>query len=204
MKNGDLCQPVKIRGETVLVRNTCAFDAIIIIVAYIIGINTEYKNIVQATDDSFLQLAIKIACRGKLTKYEYTERASFLINLPLLQQTSYTRRFNSLDAMCNAALLAEYIFLPLPSVDRNKICTNCHYTNEKKFAVISVNVDILLNKGLQYVQDAINDTSVLKQTCVKCKNSCEIIEKYDPQIIIDTSILTDPNYLKNIGLEPKS
>lgn len=44
----------------------------------------------------------------------------------------------------------------------------------------------------------------MKQTCIKCKNSCEVIEKYGPQIIIDTSILTDPNYLKNIGLEPKS
>jgi len=148
LKNGNLCQPVKIKGETIQVRNTCAFDAIIIIVVYMIGTNAEYKNIVESIDDSFLQLAIKIACQGKITKYEYIERASFLINLPLFKQTSYTRRFNSLDAMCNAAHIAEYIFLPLPSVEKNKICKSCHYTNEKIFAIISVNVNILLNKGL--------------------------------------------------------
>ncbi|EFN70902.1 hypothetical protein EAG_00206, partial [Camponotus floridanus] len=48
---------------------------------------------------------------------------------------------------------------------------------------------------------AINDVIMSKQTCVKCNNSCHIIEKYGPQIIIDTSIVTDENYLKNIGLE---
>lgn len=66
-----------------------------------IGTNIAYKNIIQ--DDLFLKLALKIACRGKLTKYEYTKRIDFLINLSLFQQTDYTRKLNSLDATCNTA-----------------------------------------------------------------------------------------------------
>lgn len=32
LKNGNLCPPVEIKGKTILIRNTCAFNAIIIIV----------------------------------------------------------------------------------------------------------------------------------------------------------------------------
>lgn len=44
----------------------------------------------------------------------------------------------------------------------------------------------------------LNDTLTLKQTCVKCNNLCDINENYGKQIVIDTSVLTDTNYLKTI------
>lgn len=167
--------------------------------------NLEYKRIVQTIKDcNFLQLAMKIASRGKITKNEYVERASFLTSLSLFQQANYTRRFHSLDTMCNAAHLAEYVFVSLPSLQRQKICTSCPYTNEQKFTVVSVNVDILLQKGLEHIQAALNDACDIKQTCPKCDNLCKINEEYGPHIMIDASVLTDPNYIKNIGLEPKT
>lgn len=184
-----------------MIRNTCAFDALLHITAHMIGIDVAYKGIVQDIDDRFMQLATKIISRGKITKNEYTERASFLINLSLFQQTNYTRNFQSLDAMCNAAHLAEFTFASLPSLRRSKKCEICGYCNERNFTTISVNVDILLHKGLLHIQDAINDVIMPKQTCIKCNNSCHVTEEYGPQIIIDTSIVTNNNYLKNIGLE---
>jgi len=42
MKNGNLCQPVKLQKETVMVRNTCAFDALLHITAHMIGMDVEY------------------------------------------------------------------------------------------------------------------------------------------------------------------
>jgi len=126
VKNGNLCQPVKLKGETIMVRNTCAFDALLHITTHMISMNPEYKRIVQAVDDSLLQIAIKIASRGKLTRNEYVERASFLVSLSLFQQTKYTRRFHSIDAMCNVAHLAEHAFVSLSSLQRNKICTSCN------------------------------------------------------------------------------
>jgi len=44
----------------------------------------------------------------------------------------------------------------------------------------------------------------MKQMCPKCNNPCEISEKYGLHIIIDASVLSDTNYIKNIGLEPKA
>ena len=51
MKNGNLCQPVKLRGETVMVRNTCA---LLHITAHMIGMDAEYKYHTQDIDDCFL------------------------------------------------------------------------------------------------------------------------------------------------------
>lgn len=201
MKNGNLCQPVKLRGETVMVRNTCAFDALLHITAHMIGMDADYKYHTQDIDDGFLQLAKKIVSQGKITRNEYIARASFLINLSLFEQYKYTRRFQSLDVMCNAAHLAEYTFLSLPSVHRIKKCKSCDYSNERNFVTLSTNVNVILQKGLEYIQEAVNDAITPKQCCVKCNNLCDKTEEYGPQIIIDTSILTDTNYLKNIGLK---
>jgi len=127
---------------------------------HMMSMNSEYKRIVQAIDDCFLQIAIKN--RGKITKNEYVERASFLASLSLFQQTKYTRRFHSIDAMCNVAHLVEHVFVSLPSLQRNKICTLCNYINNKTFTAVSVNADILLHKELQHIQKSINDTNLLK------------------------------------------
>ncbi|KYN14575.1 hypothetical protein ALC57_13209, partial [Trachymyrmex cornetzi] len=68
----------------------------------------------------------------------------------------------------------------------------------------SINVDIILHKGLQYIQESINDVVSTKQKCPKCDNPCHINEEYGPHIIIDVSVLSDPNYIKNIGLQSQA
>jgi len=45
------------------------------ITAHMIGMDAEYKCIVQDTDDCFMQLATKTVTREKITKNKYTERA---------------------------------------------------------------------------------------------------------------------------------
>jgi len=57
-----------------------------------------------------------------------------------------------------------------------------------------------------YIKDSsiskkIDDVIMSKQICIKCSNSCHVTEKYGPQIIIDTSIVTDEEYLKHIELK---
>ncbi|EZA52146.1 hypothetical protein X777_08658 [Ooceraea biroi] len=208
MKNGNLCQPVKLQGKTIMIRNTCAFDALLHISAHMIGVDAQYKQVIHDTDDRLMQLASKIVSGGKITKNEYTERAYILTNLSLFQECKYNRRFHSLDAMCNAAHLAEYTFVSFPSLHRKKTCTNCKYSNEKSYTAISINVDIVLNQGFQHIQDVIEDiirhNKTSKQTCIQCYNLCDITETYGPHIIIDTSILSDKNYLKNTKLETKT
>lgn len=94
-----------------MLRNKCAFDALLHVTTHIIGMNVEYKHFLQTIDDPFLRPAEKIATRGKISKNEYVERALFLNNAALFEKSEYTRRFISLDTMCNAAHLAEHTYL---------------------------------------------------------------------------------------------
>lgn len=82
-----------------------------------------------------------------------------------------------------------------------KFCQKCKFSNKRKF--ISVNVDVLLKKGLYHIRDGIDDANVVKNSCIKCNNSCDIIENYGIQVMIDTTILTDPNYIENIGVKQR-
>lgn len=82
--------------------------------------------------------------------------------------------------MCNAAHLAEYVFVSLPCLERQKTCTWCDYKNSRKFTAINVNVDIILQRGLDHIQEALNDTSNMKQICPKCNNLWKINEEYGP------------------------
>lgn len=100
--------------------------------------------------------------------------------------------------MYNVAHLAEYTYSSISSLTRINIYKTCNTAKKCKFNAVSINFDILLNKGLQNIQDVLNDTMTLKQTCIKCGNFYEIDEKYGPQVIIDTSVLIDNNYLKTI------
>lgn len=202
MRNGNLSESVRLQGQNVMIRNTCAFDALLHITVHVIGMHNKYKHILQQIDDGFLKLALKIASQGKITKLEYVERAFFLMETALFQTSKYTRRFQSLDAMCNVAHLAEFTFMTLPSVRRTKTCTVFKFSIERKFPTISINVDIILNKGFENIQEALNDTLTIKQKCVKCNTSSDINEDYGPHIIIDTSVLTDNNYFKNNKLKP--
>jgi len=133
---------------------------------------------VQTADDCFLQLATKIANQGKISKNEYAARASFLTSLSLFQETKYTTQFHSLDTMCNAAHLAEYTFQTLSSLQRDKTCTTCNYVNNRKFTAVSINVNIILHEGWQYIQESINDMRSTKQMCPKCDSPYKINEEY--------------------------
>lgn len=56
---------------------------------------------------------------------------------------------------------------------------------------------VVLNEDVGYI-------SISKHTCIKCNNPCDINENYGPQIIVDTSILTDTNYIKSFEFVTRS
>lgn len=120
MKNSNLCQSVKVQDKTLMLRNTCAFDALLHVTIHIIGMNAEYKHFLQTIDDPFLRLAEKTATRGKISRNKYVERALILKSAALFQKSD-TRRFISLDTMCNAAHLAEHTHVSLLSLHRTKV-----------------------------------------------------------------------------------
>lgn len=56
---------------------------------------------------------------------------------------------------------------------------------------LNTNVDILFCKGLNYMQEAIDNILTIATKCKKCLNIVEENIEYGPHLFIDTTIFTD-------------
>lgn len=196
MRNGSKCAAVKINNSEFTVQQTCAFDAIFHVIAVGIATIKNYKEVANSYKNATMKLAAAVLHDGKIHAKHYIERAFILVNLPLFNDaiTTYTRSIKKLNANCNAADLLSKLFNNMPSCTKT---TSCICGNEKvqQITEVNVNVDILLCKGLQYVQEAIDDASSIGTTCRKCKSNVAIKVEYGSHIFIDTTIFTDDTYI---------
>lgn len=71
--------------------------------------------------------------------------------------------------MCNVAHLAQYISPDIPSY-KTKVSYKCGYSFDTQSVTISINVDLILCKGLSFMQEAIDDGH---KTCRKCQAHIE-------------------------------
>lgn len=174
-------------------QQTCAFDSLLQLVINGIATHEIYENETQSSSDCIFQLGKSILDKGKIIAAHYDKRASILQDLSLFRDrvTTYTRNIQRLNANCNVAHLAEYIFKNEPSCIFKKSCS-CSETHSRKTIICSVNVDVLLTQGLQDIQHAINDMKNIRSNCRTC--GVDNAVTYGKHIIIDTSILTDHTY----------
>lgn len=96
------------------------------------------------------------------------------------------------------------MFKDCPSYTTTTTCPECSHISCLKNPTLTINVNFILEHGFQMLQDAINDIHFEKQniTCNKCKyNQAETNIIYEYHVIIDTSIITDKNYLKHLNAE---
>lgn len=180
-------------------RETCAFDSIFQIVASGMGMRSVYKTDMTAlTSNIFIKLVIDVLTRGKITANDYGTRAMILCNIPIFYKKLCTRTISSLNANCNAAHLAEYLIQNIPSCTTLYDCNICAHNYRRSSPTCHINVDELLKSGLNNMQQAINDNVIAKKitTCSVCKSVVNRTISYGSHLIIDTSILSDPNYIK--------
>lgn len=122
------------------------------------------------------------------------ERARILKNIPILKKSQYTRQLETINANCNAAHLAEYILHP--SYTRSFYCDTCKTKSQRSFTFLNINIDILFQNGPDNLQNAINSAINTNYICKTCKNAQIYNLTYGPHILIDTSVLTDSNYIQ--------
>lgn len=160
--NSNKCKPIK-QGHSLLnIQKTCAFDSIMQVVMSAIAANETYRNETKSFSDPIFRLANSILTDGKLTVKHYDKRACILQDIPIFSDAiaTYTRGIRRLNANCNAAHLAEYIFKSAPSCIFQKSCT-CQHTHTRQTITCCVNINILWQEGLHHIQRAINDVQEL-------------------------------------------
>lgn len=151
-----------------------------------------------------IQLARKILNRKKIKASDYVERAQILKSIGLFKKRNMRHQIQSLNVNSNVAHLAEYLFQDSSSCVRTTTCSECLHVSYLKNPTLTINVNFILKHGFQMLQDAINDIHFEKQkiTCKKCKyTQSEANVVYADQVIIDTSIITDKNYLRYSNME---
>lgn len=206
LRNGNVCDSIKFKDKYVSVRNTCAFDSFVQILAHAIGKERIYKSSIQDYELPILKLTQNMLTRGKIMINDYKNRADILQKSNFCK-ISNTRHIQFLDAKCNVDELIHFVFEDLPSVTRLTKCSNCHYQHCRSLPTLCMNVDILFKKGFNYVQEAINDTENLcanRTLCKECGSNLERTHDYGPHVFLDTSVISDSRYItckQNVLLE---
>lgn len=204
MRNGNVSRAVCIDGKSVIATQTCAFDAMLHLLASSIATIKCYKNKITSLENQTINLAISILQSGKIKQFHYDERFKILKDLPLFRQaiTNYSSTIIKLNANCNVGHLITYLFQNAPSCRLTTVCP-CGYLRRRQSIELNINIDVLLYKGLQYMQDAIDDGLANGLTTLKCRkclaNTRENIE-YGPHVFIDTSTFTDDRYVKTVSM----
>jgi len=101
-----------------------------------------YKTAMMTTNNPILTLAQNIIQSGKLCAKHYTLRRQILCATLIFQTMTCTRQISTLNANCNAAHLAEYMFQTTPSCTRMKICKDCNKSIIHKLSLVSINVNV--------------------------------------------------------------
>lgn len=143
-----------------------------------------------------INLAQNVSNKKKITKENYVQTAKILLMTSIFHNTvtTYTRNIKRLNAECNAAHLAQFLFEKEPSFSYRTQCS-CGYANSRKFQLIDVNIDMILCGGLHLIQEAIDDCITVERSCFNCKKKIASLTEYGSHLIIDTSVVTDTGYL---------
>lgn len=86
----------------------------------------------------------------------YKERAEILSTLSIFNIEQFTRTIKRLDTNCNAAHLAQHLFVDVLS-HKTKVICSCGYRLETKNVALSINVNVLLCEGFSFMQKAIDE-----------------------------------------------
>lgn len=195
IRNGNVCKGVTIDGKVIICR-TCAFDAVVHLVASGIASIKSYEDKIKFSKNPTINLAMSILHAKIMTNY-YKERVKILLDFSFFSDalTIYTRGISKLNADCNVAHLISYLFTDTPSCQKTIVCP-CGSSQTKQITELNINVDILLYKGLQYMQEAIDNTLTVRTKCRKCLDTVVENVEYGPHIFNDTTIFTDDRYVK--------
>lgn len=163
LPNGNICAS---GIENVVVKNTCAFDAIlnallvictdyVNIFTFIISLNSAFSELVSA----LVHKDIAVNCiinRTEILKKNY--------------QSTLKGNIEFIDCACNVTFVLEKILIDdIFSATLSKVCSDCKMSITKKVSIIPLNILILSDKGVASLNESA--TSMLASEVSDCKNS---------------------------------
>lgn len=188
--NGNLCKPVKINKNKVIIYNTCPFDALLacVVVGYIEF--NQYRECVNevAKSNSFINVCKEVA-NYRATDSIYEERGKILWEI-FQQKNVIVDNIQSLHTECNVTYLFEKLLKIMPSVFEKHVCDSCNVTKSFNNVLVILEMEDRNNiktHGFKKLQDAMKNYSNTKfDTCRTCKERKIIYKDFNDHLRIET------------------
>lgn len=130
-------------------------------------------------------------------------RARILKNIPIFSVKLYKEDVQKLNTNCNVAHLAEYLLEGIPSCIKTNSCATCFESRVRKLTFVSINVNLLLEKEFEHIQEAVDIAHTQFSIYKFCNGPATLSAEFGPHIIVDTSIIPDENYLNSLEVPVK-
>ncbi|CAI6373790.1 unnamed protein product [Macrosiphum euphorbiae] len=131
MRNGNSCTPIKLSKKRFIIRNTCPFDSVAIIIVMAYYDNHNYKYYLDNCENIFIRFCKDLAFQGP-TKTIYKERAAILKDI--FDDATGISGVNIIDTTCNVAYIINKLLKDAPSATETLSCTNENCTNNKSYS----------------------------------------------------------------------
>lgn len=168
--NGNLSTIVKIKSKKYLLNNTCAFDAVAVILSRAYKDNLAYTQFVDNSSNSFLLFCKAVACRGA-NKNIAKDRVNIIKTI--FSEDLGVSGVNVINAECNVTYIVSNLLQDLPSANEHVTCnnTNCVDADKLKYC----RTIILNNKELENISNIEKLLlNYVEETCYSCpKPSCK-------------------------------
>lgn len=196
LQNGNCLRPQQITGQHIMIRNTCAFDAVI--QALLVGYRdwTNYYNYVNnnTNTNEILNFITTVSMYGTQQKV-YKERA--LILAKIFQPTS-----GAINCACNINnLIDKNLIKNEISYSILRRCSICEWHHQKDTIVIEINTQPIYEHGMRGLQEALDQKiTTINKKCNRCTNeNIDITFIAGAHLFIDTECLLWVELAKRLG-----
>lgn len=126
--NGNIGTSLHLKKKQFLVTNTCAFDALAVVIAVAYVDNQTYRTFIDLNKNEMLGFCKNLAIHNP-TKQTYIKRLELLVKI--FKEEKSISRVHLIDARCNVTLLITKLLHDTPSAMenikcKNQVCVNAH------------------------------------------------------------------------------
>lgn len=169
---------------TLIVTNTCGFDTLCQILSVSLANNEAYNNALLETSSKLI-ICAKVLIKEGLSAHFFRERAKILCNLDQLKPDIRPSSIIKVSAISNIANLTTWLLDDVPSFTKINTCDTCNRVIiRKNVSYTNINYTTISEKGMQFLQKALNEEINVHRIC--CGNSQKSNIIYGPHLIIET------------------
>jgi len=150
LRNENSYTTIKLSKKRFIIRNTCPFDSVAIIIVMPFYDNHNYKCYLDNCENIFISFCKDLAFQGP-TKTIYKERAVILKDV--FEDATVISGVSIIDTTCNVAYIINKLLKDTPSATETLSCTNKNSTNNKSYS--NPTIITMINGGFLAMESTI-------------------------------------------------